>query len=291
MRFRTEIDLPFTPLDLNPDSGITLLGSCFSDNIGKRLGEHGINVCVNPCGVLFNPLSIAAVIAAAMDKADISACDFEFLSLHRNWLFSTKFAHPEPMIARAIREDALSTLRARVRGCSLLIVTFGTARVYTHIPSALSSFSGVVGNCHKVPKEFDVRRVNVAEIVARWTDILEKMYACNPTMQVMMTVSPIRHLSDGAHENTLSKATLHLAIEELQKHFPGIIYFPAYELLNDDLRDYRFYAADMAHPSEQAVDYIWEKLLAAHFPAALIEKMKQQAAELRRLRHQNINNF
>lgn len=288
MRFRTEISPVRKPLPLTPDSGITMLGSCFTDNIGARMLDHGLNVAVNPCGVLYNPFSIAAVIEAALAGESIRPTAFEFLGLHRNWLFSTKFARTDRMEAEVLWKESLHRLREHLLNDDLLILTFGTARVYRHIPSPLSPFDGIVGNCHKVPKEFEVTRMSVADIAAHWEILLKKLHELNPKMRILFTVSPIRHLSDGAHENTLSKATLQLAIEQICANHDYAGYYPAYELLNDDLRDYRFYASDLVHPSEMAVDYIWQHFTTTFFSDQMIAEMSIRAKEIRRSRHHNI---
>lgn len=288
MRFRTEIPPVRKQLPLTIDSGITMLGSCFTDNIGARMLDHGLNVAVNPCGVLYNPFSIAAVIETALSGESIRPTAFEFLGLHRNWLFSTKFARADRTEAESLWQKSLDSLRDHLLNDSLLIITFGTARVYRHIPSPLSPFDGIVGNCHKVPKEFEVISLSVKEIADRWTPLLNKLHELNPEMRILFTVSPIRHLSDGAHENTLSKATLQLAIEQMCANHDFADYYPAYELLNDDLRDYRFYAADLVHPSEMAADYIWQHFTSTFFSDQMIAEMSIRAKEIRRSRHHNI---
>ena len=164
------------------------------------------------------------------------------------------------------------TAADRLPHCNVLLITFGTAWVYRR-----RGEEAVVSNCHKVPeKEFDRSRLSVEAIVERWTPLLARLKALNPKMQVLFTVSPIRHWKDGAHENQLSKSTLLLAIDRLVE-LCGALYFPAYELMMDELRDYRFYASDMLHPSEVAVDYIWERFADCCFDKTTREAMAKPA--------------
>lgn len=288
MKFRTEISPVPSRLRLAPDSRVVMLGSCFTDNIGGRLADHGVRVSVNPCGVLYNPASIAAVITAAIDGDFPDTLSFSYMDMWRNWLFSTKFARAERSVAETVWRDSLDGLSAALREADMLILTFGTARVYSHLPTALSAYSGIVGNCHKVPaREFSCSLMTAEEIAGLWTLLSGKLRQLNPGLQIMYTVSPIRHFKDGAHANTLSKATLHLAVDQLC-HAEATDYFPAYELLTDDLRDYRFYAADMLHPSDMAVEYIWRHFLAACFDESALPELRRRAALLRQSRHRPI---
>ena len=234
MKFRTEIETAKAPWLIGYQDKIALLGSCFSDNIARKLGEYYFQVVANPTGTLYNPVSIA----------------------------------------RHIDDDA-------VRDADVFIITFGTAWVYmdknhqSPIANHQSELSAVVDNCEKRPaSDFIRRRLTVDEIVDIWQPII----AAHPNKRFIFTVSPIRHLKDGLHENNLSKSILLLAIERLtQKAKP--VYFPSYEILLDDLRDYRFYADDLMHPSVAAVDYIWE-----HFvPAFMSEKTQAEMKELHAL--------
>jgi len=172
----------------------------------------------------------------------------------------------------------------RLTTCNHLMITFGTAWVYR-----LQGSDGVVANCHKLPeKQFTRGRLSVEEIVACWQPLLARLKAVNPPIRLLFTVSPIRHWRDGAHENQLSKATLLLAIEQLQKQCDAD-YFPAYELMMDELRDYRFYAADMLHPSDVAVDYLWERFSDTRFDAATRAAMHEVEQINKALAHRPLN--
>lgn len=289
MRFRTEITPSPSPIPLSPDSRVVMLGSCFTDNIGTRLADSGVPVSANVCGVLYNPASIAEAVTTALDGEWSGDLEFRHDALYRNWLLSTKFAHADADTARTLWHSAFATLHKEIMCADMLIITFGTAWVFTHIASASSQYSGIVGNCHKVPaREFQRRRLSVDEITDLWQPLIARLKRHSPELRIVFTISPIRHFKDGAHGNTLSKATLHLATDMLTYLCPGTEYFPAYELLVDDLRDYRFYAADMLHPSDVAADYVWQHFTATYFTTGGRAELARRAAAIRASRHRPI---
>ncbi len=280
------------PFRLDAGQGVLLLGSCFTDNIGERLAASGVQACVNPGGVQYNPASIAALLRAAMREALPAGSVFTHEGRTRCWLFPTRFSSADASVASGLFADTLTALREALLEASALTVTFGTAWVYEHRRTELSSFEGVVGNCHKVAAaEFGRRRLGVGEIVADWEALVAEVrsyragHGVTDPLRLIFTVSPIRHFKDGAHENTLSKGTLHLAVADLVESVPDSDYFPAYELLCDDLRDYRFYAEDMVHPSSVAVDYIWEHFRAVYYTDADRILMCARARALRAAAH------
>ncbi|MDE7153501.1 MAG: GSCFA domain-containing protein [Muribaculaceae bacterium] len=246
MKFRTEIE----PQRCNPishDSRLLMLGSCFTTNIGEQLAIDGFNVTVNPTGVLYNPASIANMLYRASERRHYSHDDlFSDIDGTFHLLdFPNSFRNSDPEELLATGNLRLTELTEVLEGADTLIVTFGTAYVFD-----LISDGHTVGNCHKLPAQlFQRHRLTCDEIADRWRQLIADH-------RVIFTVSPIRHTADGLHGNTLSKATLQLAVEQLVEQ--GAEYFPAYEIMMDDLRDYRFYAADMKHPSETAVEYIYE---------------------------------
>lgn len=284
MRFRTEIAPGTAPFRLDLSSHLLLVGSCFSDNIGARLMQHGCIATVNPCGVQYNPQSIATLFRAALDPESVPDTLFEHDRRMRSWLLPQIFSAPTREEARGNFDAAVGTLRCSLAGCGAVILTFGTAQVWRHIPSAISAFEGTVGNCHKVPtREFTHTMLTPDEIAGEWLALTKQIRTLNSEVKLIYTVSPVRHLNPSPRLNTLSKATLHLAVERLVDADPeGSVYFPAYELLMDDLRDYRFYSADMTHPSDQAADYIFEKFAETFYTAADREQMRlARAASLR----------
>lgn len=254
MDFRTTFPIPSPGFSLTCTDPVLMLGSCFTDHIGARLQQSGVPVSVNPCGVQYNPASIAALIHACLDGNLPAGATFRYDDTERCWLMPAKTTHDTSP------QECLQRLHRSLEQARCLTVTLGTAWIYLHLPSVLSPFAGVVGNCHKVPaREFQRRCMDADEISALWMPLIERLRTLNPGLQIIFTVSPIRHFKDGAHENTLSKATLHLALQKIMDSTSGTYYFPAWELMMDDLRDYRFYDKDMLHPSAVAVDYIYER--------------------------------
>lgn len=259
MRFRTEVEIEQPAWGIGHGDNLLLLGSCFADNIGDKLVRSGFSALVNPFGTLYNPASVAAALTRLLDAQSFDERDLQDFGIEGWGVWD---AHS--LLCRPKKEEVLSVLNARfgeaseqLRTASVLLVTFGTAWVYR-----LRETSAVVANCHHEPASRFVReKMSVEEILTLWTPLLERLHEMNPALRVVFTVSPIRHLKDGAHGNQLSKATLLLAVDVLRSKVEGqwIAYFPAYELVLDELRDYRFYADDMTHPSQAAVAFLWEK--------------------------------
>lgn len=275
MRFRTEI--PVVPLSfpITHREKILLMGSCFTEHIGEKLETSGFQTDINPFGVLYNPLSLASGLQDLIKGKVYSLADiFEHQGLYASFYHHSRFSAPT-------KEECLEQINQRreesslfLQQSSVLVVTFGTAFVYR-----LKETGNVVSNCHKLPADcFERKRLSVEDIVLAWRDLLRDLFAYNPRLSVLFTVSPIRHWKDGANGNQLSKASLLLAIEQIVELFTAgnnansVQYFPSYELVLDDLRDYRYYAEDMLHPSPVAVNYIWEK-----FSTACFSKETQQA--------------
>jgi hypothetical protein len=255
-----------------------LIGSCFSEHMAERLKWSGFKVEENPYGILFNPLSIANCLHQIIDKEEPNS-----MFLKRGELFYSYNCHSS---VYGISSDNLNEnlkLRREKARLSLatgthLIITFGSAFVYE-----LSENNHVVANCHKQPSAlFHKRLLPVNEIVDIYTNLIHSLKQINSNIKIVFTVSPVKYLKDGIEANALSKATLLLAVHQLvSKQLAS--YFPAYELVNDDLRDYRFYKEDMAHPNEQAIKYVWEKFCDAFFnenTKALIREMENLNAAL-----------
>ena len=258
IRFRTETELPTGKHKISHKSNLLLAGSCFAGNIGKMLAERKFNISTNPFGVLYNPLSIATMFARIIDGKLFTPDSPELFEHNGKW--HSILHHGD--FSRNTKEELLEAVNNSIeenhrwaKGCDTVIITFGTAYSYIR-----KSDDTVAGNCHKLPSDTFMRRLlSIEEIVNATAGIIEKFRNINPTIKFIFTVSPIRHLRDGAHDNQKSKATLLLAIDKLVSLYPdNTLYFPAYEIVLDELRDYRFYAEDMVHPSPVAVEYIWE---------------------------------
>jgi lysophospholipase L1-like esterase len=274
MEFRTQIAVKKASQSILHQSRILMLGSCFTENIGERLYASGFNVDVNPFGIQYNPLSIAAALNLLLNKRDFTVNDlFQHEGSWHSFMHHSRFSGNSA-------QETLQNINTRLQASSdflnksdYLIITLGTAWIYE-----LKENGQIVSNCHKLPEStFNRRRISVEDIVNTYTPILQIFKSSN--LQIIFTVSPIRHWKDGAHENNLSKSVLLLAIDELQRQFDSVSYFPAYELLLDDLRDYRFYTEDMLHPNSTAINYIWEKFSDCYFS----DKTKQIASEVEKL--------
>lgn len=282
MQFRTIIPAPQYPFHIQENDAVMLVGSCFSDNMGHYFDTHRFEVCSNPFGVLFNPISIDRALRFML-QPDLFDKNRYFYKYRDLWV---SFAH-HGRFSKEIFEDFEANIDANLeqsaeflRKTRYLFITFGTAFCYKFIPRDL-----IVSNCHKIPNhQFDRIRLDVKKIVTQWNSTLALLKESCPDMKVIFTVSPVRHLGDGAHENALSKATLLLAIEKLVDNDYSF-YFPAYEYLMDDLRDYRFYAKDLCHINDLAVNYLEERLAESFFCAETIERMVEIEKENRFLNH------
>lgn len=241
MKLYTSVDIAPSARQIGYGDKILLLGSCFADNIGAKFSEHYFQATVNPFGTLYNPASIAAAITN-LGNSQLVEHNGLWHSMMHHGAFSDK--DKEQLIARCEQSRAL--LQRALMEASTVVVTFGTAWVY-------EMEGQVVANCHKLPaNRFTRRCLTVNEIVEMWQPIVASM----PDKHWIFTVSPIRHVKDGLHANQISKAILLQAVDQL-----GQSYFPSYEIMMDELRDYRFYAEDMVHPSAVAVEYIWQRFV------------------------------
>ncbi len=233
---------------------IALMGSCFTENIGKKLNEYAFDTLLNPNGIVFNPISLAEPFRRQFDQVAYTESDLIFGNEKwASWFHHGKFSNENKEILLATINHEQRAFEQFISEAPWLIITFGTAWVYHFLPEQL-----LVANCHKVAgQQFKKRLLEVDEIVLCWQNIIKKLQAINPKINIIFTVSPVKHLRDGVAENTVSKATLHLSIDKLVGN--NVSYFPAYELINDDLRDYRFYETDGAHPNAMAIDYVFDK--------------------------------
>ena len=256
--FRTEIRLPKVTRQLSYRRNALMVGSCFTENIGNYLQKHYFPVLTNPCGILYNPASIAGCIQFMITDKRFSASDLFYANgVWNNFNFHSRYSHPDKDTALTAMNDSLSIAARQLRSASHLFLTFGTSWVYREKESNV-----IVGNCHKLPANRFIReRLTVEEMTSQWIEMFNHLYAINPELNIVLTVSPIRHLKDGSYENQVSKSGLFLMIDKLLSHFgfTGITYFPSYELVMDELRDYRFYATDMLHLSETATTFVQEK--------------------------------
>ena len=280
MQLTTPVIITPATLSIDYSTPMLLLGSCFTDEVGERLQAAGFDTLCNPFGTLYNPLSIAACLWRAIDNRLMVGDELVgYDGLWHSWMHHSRFSHEDKDVCLTRCNQSISQVHQYLSLHPLLVVTFGTAWVFYHNGS-------VVANCHKLPsQQFVRRRLDVGEIVDVWQPLMERLGT-----DILFTVSPIRHMADGAHGNQLSKATLLLATERLVERREQAYYFDSYELLMDELRDYRYYARDMCHPSDVAVDVVWERFQQAYMTAATREQVRQREKVFRQSQHRKLIN-
>lgn len=272
MKFQTKVEIPKLDFEITHKTKCMLSGSCFAENIGNKLDELKFPVLVNPMGINYNPISIGKSIERSIDNRLI---DEESLFLENElWNcfdFHSKFSDADKHHALEKMNSSVFKSHKFLKDCKYLFISFGTSYVYN-----LKSSNKTVSNCHKLPDNiFNRKLLTVDEIVNYWSEILKKLREFNPDIQVVFTVSPIRHKRDGFIANQISKSILFVATNKLIEDFDTLHYFPSFEIMMDELRDYRYYANDMIHPSEMAVDYIMERFAESYFRRETIELNKQ----------------
>lgn len=256
-KFRTEVKIPDFRFKTGYAHKNMFLGSCFTENIGNRMAELKYPVDINPFGILYNPESVANSLKMLIDGKKFSQNNLVYHGgIWHSFSHHSRFSGENINITLQQINNRIDSSSIFLKTAGFLFLTFGTAWVYRYKKSG-----EVVANCHKIPdNEFTRHRLSVNEIVADYLQLIKKLRSVNPGIQIVFTVSPIRHWKDGAVENQRSKAILLLAIDEIIDSFKeNCYYFPAYELVMDELRDYRFYAPDMLHISEVAIDFVWDK--------------------------------
>lgn len=311
MKFRTEIEIQPSALRLDPERPFVALGSCFSERIRQRMEACGWEA-VNPLGTLYNPLSIAKALELALLPEEQAAAKLETSifqdenGVHHSWLLDSGFSAPTHERCLAKCREAMARLREALSRAQAMSISFGTAWLWELAvepggtgcePGANVRKTGTtggeartaVGNCHKQPSSlFRRRRMGLEETVALWTDLAGLLRSQWPALELLFTVSPVRYRIDGLAGNSRSKALLLLAVEQLCDNLPDCHYFPAFEILNDDLRDYRFYAPDMLHPTEQASDYVWERFQQTYLDAPARQRLETQRRQRLRTLHRPI---
>ena len=260
MQLLTHTDIQPLQPQLAHSHRLMVMGSCFATHIGNRLKQLKWNAEVNPFGVLYNPLSIAQALKMLVHHHSFTEKDLMLFPSEgwNTWMHHSSLSCPESSEALTLINTSMEQAAQALHKTDTLIITLGTAWVYR-----LRDTGYTVGNCHKMPEHLFIRqRLTIEEIVNEYTTLLQSLWSINPQLRIILTVSPVRHLKDTLHGNQLSKSTLLLAVDELCRKFhEKLYYFPAYEIVIDELRDYRFYADDMAHPSSQAVEYVWERFV------------------------------
>lgn len=286
LKLQTPVETGRGAVSISLKDRIFVLGSCFADNIGGKMVDLGFDVCVNPFGTIYNPVSVCNSVARLTSgipfSKDVCVQMGAGAGLVCSFSHHTSFARRTEDEFLQVANASLKEASLRWKAASKVIITLGTAWIYEYTRSGET-----VSNCLKIEaKEFTRRRLSVRETAT----LLMNMIARHPEKEFMFTVSPIRHFKDGAHGNQISKSTLLLALDEVLAKFPERCeYFPAYEIVLDELRDYRFYAADMIHPSDQAVDYLWSRFVRFAMPESELPALDARRRELLRAQHRPIH--
>ena len=275
MQFHLGFQPAISQQKITHNDNVLLIGSCFSEHIGNRLSDLKFNVNSNPFGIVFNPKSIEGALNRILDKNYYTNYDV----FEKEGLWYSLETHSS--ISACTKNELLEKLNhviddwhLKIQSASYLMITLGSAYAYKHI-----EHSKIVANCHKLPQsQFIKTLLEFEDIVFNYQRLIDKLKQCNSHLSILFTVSPVKHLRDGVIENNLSKAILIQFVHKLIKQNSHCFYFPAYELVNDDLRDYRFYESDMAHPNAQAINYVWKKFADVYFNEAtnaINEKLNQ----------------
>ena len=286
MNFQTQIPIQKSDFPIDYNSKLLSLGSCFAENMAEKFEYFKFENVVNPFGIIFNPVSLEKLILRSIHKTYFTANDI----FYHNEAWHCYEVHSE--LSNPDREEFLSNLNQlidstnwHIEKSTHCLITLGTSWVYRHIES-----NEIVANCHKVPqKQFVKELLSIAQIEASLQNIISEIHAVNPKCNFVFTVSPVRHIKDGFVENTLSKAHLISALNASNFQLPTSSYFPSYEIMMDELRDYRFYGEDMLHPNQTAIDYIWIKFFENYVDEKEFGLMNQVCEIQRALKHRPFN--
>ncbi|HLF36138.1 MAG TPA: GSCFA domain-containing protein [Cyclobacteriaceae bacterium] len=287
MLLRSEIKVNPPADQINLKDPVLLTGSCFSENIGSLLSSCKFNVLVNPFGTLYNPHSIfRLMLSAAKENFELPETDIVFnQGIYRCLGFHSAISGKDMPDLKEKGREAFHRSSDFLRKNKWIILTLGTSIVYVY-----KKTGEIVANCHKLPADnFQRQFMQVDDIVAGFSELHAALNGINPEIKFILTVSPVRHLNEGFDDNQVSKSILRLACDRIARQFSGINYFPAYEIMIDDLRDYRFYSDDLVHPNSLAVQYIWEKFNAAYFDYETREFVRAWSKILKALSHRPFN--
>ena len=290
----TRIDIPASEWKIAAGEKALLVGSCFADEIGEKMVRGGFEAMVNPFGTLYNPASIAASLLRSISEKEYTADSVELIQsesdgMWHSWMHHSSFSSLDVATLVERINGTTHCVADFLREADVLIVTMGTAIIYR-----LKETGMLVANCHKQLDSLFVReRLNSYDIVDQWEMLLQLLESVNPKLKVIFTVSPIRHKRDGYHVNQVSKGILLQGVDEIvngKSSNSQCFYFPSYEIMMDELRDYRFYADDMIHPSEKAVEYIWQRFQDTYFDNKTKDAVAKATKEWARHQHRQIVN-
>jgi len=325
MQLTTIIDIPKSSFKIQPEDKVLFLGSCFADSIGEKFMRGGFDALVNPFGTLYNPMSIAELILRSIDGVEYTESHPDIFQsedgIWHSWMHHSRFSSSDKETLIHNLNEASAKVREYIKTGNVLVITLGTAIIYR-----LRENEMLVANCHKQLDSLFIReRLSVNSIVDKWKEVIDKLQKTNDNLKILFTVSPIRHKRDGMHINNISKGILLQSVDEIinssnnmdvdnnsinnndnsvhnnvisdDKYVDNsklitnnskLAYFPSYEIMLDELRDYRFYADDMIHPSTLAVDYIWERFSNTYFDKKTLEYIRLKNKEWARSQHRTL---
>ena len=308
MQLQTLVEIPKVPFQISHTDKLLLLGSCFADEMGEKLTANGFQVMANPIDTLYKPASIAAMLLRCISERECTEIFAGSDGIWHSWMHHSRFSATTKDELQARIDNATQEAAAFLRTANVLIITFGTAIIYR-----LKENGMLVANCHKQPDSLFLReRLTAYDIVDQWQMVLQLLLAVNPDLKIIFTVSPIRHKRDGLHVNQISKGILLQAVDEMVNYEIrnsksensdqlsncklsncklsncDFFYFPSYEIMLDELRDYRFYAEDMVHPSPLAIEYIWQRFQQSYMSPQTIEQCRQNLKHWKQTQHRTI---
>jgi hypothetical protein len=280
--FRTEVQLPPAPVSINLTEKILTAGSCFSDAIGKALQENKFTVSINPFGTSYNPHAIHKALRYALHNQVVAEHTYlENNGVHANYDFHSKFSALNKNNLKQSLKDTIGATHYFLKDTGWIFITYGTAWVYER-----NDTCEIVSNCHQMPAaQFSKHLLSQKKVLESFHEFYQDLKTFNPNGKIILTVSPVRHIKDTLPLNSVSKAVLRLASQTLSETYPDVFYFPAFEIMTDDLRDYRFYKPDMIHPSEEAEDYIWKKFAEYFFDKTTQDFIRQWTPLRQALHH------
>ncbi|MES2240682.1 MAG: GSCFA domain-containing protein [Bacteroidota bacterium] len=289
MQFRTPVPILVSPFPIDYNSKIMSIGSCFAVNIAEKFAYFKFQNCCNPFGIIFNPVSIAKLLQRAVNEEYFTEKDVFFHNdLWHCFEVHSELSNPNKDIFLSLLNELIDSTRQQITEATHFQITYGTAWVYRHLES-----NQIVANCHKVPqKQFEKHLLAITEIEESITKTIALIQSINPEIKIIFTVSPVRHIKDGFVENTMSKSHLISAIHKVIQTEDCKLntgYFPSYEIMMDELRDYRFYAEDMLHPNQLAIDYIWQGFKDTAVSKSALVVMEEVETIQKGLSHRSFN--
>ncbi len=286
MNFKLNFDIKSPARKINYSDKLFFIGSCFSENIAEQFDKHLFSVVSNPHGILFNPTSITNALQDVINKIEYSEQDIFFeQGLWRSFQHHGQFSNADKNVCLKQINSSINKAHEQLKKSEYLFITLGSAFAYKHIQQ-----QQIVANCHKIAaKEFEKVLISKEDITSSYKKLIAELKTFNPTIKIVFTVSPVRYIRDGLVENNQSKAILLQSSHELIATNENCFYFPSYEIVIDELRDYRFFKEDMVHPNELAVKYIWERIQQSWIDATSLEFINEAGQYKRLLEHRVLN--